>query len=89
MSDTYALSGLPSDVFNSNKEGARRIKVEATLLDEINDPASALIQKDFTYNGDGTVDTITETNLTTLIQTRKQFNYSSGELTSIVPTILP
>ena len=86
---TYSLNGIPSDLLNSPVEGARRLKVEAVVVDASQTPESGLIKKEFWYNQDGSVDYLIETNLTTLIQIKKQFVYNQdGTIQSVTPSIL-
>jgi len=82
----YNLSGIPSDLLNSPIPNARRLKVEATLVDALAD--NGLIEKTFTYNVDGTIATKTEKNLTTLVETQFTYTWTNGELTNITPIIL-
>ena len=82
----HNINGLPSDLLNSSKEGLRRLKVEATVVDgELE--GNALIKKEFTYNPDDTINTITETNLDTGVITIKTFEYLNGKLSKITPVI--
>ena len=86
MTDTYPLSGLPSDILNSDKIGTRRLKVEAVILDgELE--AEKYIKKEFFYLGDGNIDYIKETNLNTNAIIHKTFLWTNGTLTSITPQI--
>jgi len=83
----YNLDGIPSDLLNSQKEYNRRLKVEATLVDNEID-LNTTIKKEFTYNQDGTINTKTETNLDTGQITRFDFVWTDGNLTSITPIII-
>lgn len=83
----YTLDGIPSDLLNSQRENSRRLKVEATLVDNEVD-LNTTIKKEFTYNEDGSINTKTETNLDTGQITRFDFVWDDGNLTSMTPIIL-
>ena len=82
----YSLNGIPSDLLNSQVEGARRLKVEATIVDgEIEQ--ENYIKKEYKYLADGKLDYIIETNLNTNMIIHKTFLWDGDVLQSITPQI--
>ena len=86
MSNNFIHKGLPNDLLNGNKEGARRLKVSAVIEDGTTDSEN-LIKKEYVYLADGKIDYIDETNLNTSVVIRKTFVWNGDQLTSITPQI--
>lgn len=87
MARTYTLDGIPNDLLTSDYIGDRSLKValDPTVVEKITQNPTGLIDKTFTWNTDGSINTITEFNNEREKTILKTFSYDNdGNITSIV-----
>lgn len=87
MADVYGLDKLPSDIL-TGAYGDRKLKVSGTFSAGAPTAVEALSTKSFTWNPDGTIDSVIITDTESGNSVFKQFNYVDGQFSTITVTAI-